>query len=145
MSIFDLLEERRDAEKQSRSGEGSLNLGEKLRLALCSALKQSTRSRHQVAGEMSHLLGFEISVHQINAWTAESKDGHRFPAEYLPAFCKATGSSEPLELLAEASGMFALPGKDALRSEIQKLREQEESLKTTRRRREIFLREMEGR
>ena len=60
---------------------------EKLRLAIKHALKQCPLSRVQVAGEMSHLIGdVEVTRFMLDTWTAESKEGHRFPAEYLPGF-----------------------------------------------------------
>lgn len=92
---------------------------------------------------MSHLVGQEISKYMLDAWTAESKDGHRMPAEFLPAFCLVTEDRRPLGLLAENAGLFALPGPDALRSEIRKLEEEERRIKQERRKREMFLKEME--
>lgn len=93
---------------------------------------------------MSHLLGCEITKFMLDAWTAESKDGHRFPAEYLPAFCQVTGDREALTALAEAAGLFAMPGPDALRSEIQKLDEEAKRINSEKRKRLQFLKEMEG-
>lgn len=116
------------------STEGTANIREKLRLAIKHALKQCCLSRVQVAGEMSHLLGdVEISRYMLDTWTAESKEGHRFPAEYLPAFCRVTDSTEPLELLAEASGCFAMPGQDALRAQMQKIEEEIKRLNSQKR------------
>ena len=123
--------------------EGSLNVRERLRLSLCKAIKECPLSRWELAGKMSHLVGAEITKYMIDAWTAESKDGHRMPAEYLPAFCQASGSKEALQILAESAGLFALPGPDALRSEIRKLDEKLKDLKSEKRKRELFLTEME--
>jgi hypothetical protein len=49
-----------------------------------------------------------------------------------------------MEILAEAAGTFCLPGPEALRAEIQKLREEEQKAARQRKKREIFLKEMEG-
>lgn len=124
--------------------EGSLDVAERLRLALVLALKTCPLSRWQIAGKMSELLGREVSKFMLDAWTAESKEGHRFPAEYLPAFCVATSDNSPLAMLAQAAGMFALPGPDALRAEIKRLDEEERKVRAEKRRREAFLKEMEG-
>ena len=141
MSLLDLLQ--RAQQMRPEPGEGRLDVRERLRLALCAAIKACPLSRYEIAGQMSHLLGREVSKAQLDAWTAESKEGHRMPAEYLPAFCEATGSLEPLQLLAEVAGLFALPGPDALRAEIQRISEDEKRLKVEKRKRVMFLKEME--
>lgn len=141
-SLFALLDEIRQTERTD-PGEGSLNMREPLRLALATALRRCSLSRWEVAGKMSHLLGCEITKFMLDAWTAESKDGHRFPAEYLPAFCQVTGDRETLTALAEAAGLFAMPGPDALRSEIQKLDEEVKRISLEKRKRLQFLKEME--
>lgn len=140
-SLFSLL--KKSQELRQQISEGSLNVREKLRLACCAAIKQCSLSRWEIAGQMSHLLGVEITKYMIDAWTAESKNGHRMPGEYVPAFCKVTGSLEPLHVLAEAAGLFALPGPDALRSEIQRLDEDAKRIRQKKQKRMLFLKEME--
>ena len=144
MSLLDLLTQAQAATRREPSSEeGAANVRERLRLALCMAIKKCPLSRWEIAGRMSHLLGCEISKYQIDAWTAESKDGHRLPGEYLPAFCLVTADHGPLRLLAETAGLFALPGPDALRSEIRRLEEESRRINQERRKRELFLKEME--
>ncbi len=143
MSLLSLLTQARQDASQDPAGEGSGNVRERLRLSLCAAIKQCTISRWEIAGRMSHLLGCEISKFQLDSWTAESKDGHRIPAEYLPAFCLVAGDHGPLRILAEVAGLFALPGPDALRSEIRRLEEEAKRINQERRKREMFLQEME--
>ena len=142
VSLFEAI--RRVQETTARpAAEGRLDVGKRLRAALREALKRCPLSRWEVAGRMSLLVGREVSKHMLDAYTAETKEAHRFPAEWLPAFCEATGSAEPLRVLAEAAGMFALPGPEALRAEVQRLREEEARIKRERRKRELFLKEME--
>lgn len=143
MSLLDLLQQASQAPQRQRD-EGSLNVHGRFCRSLTAAINASGLSRWEVAGRMSHLLDSEITKFQIDAWTAESKDGHRMPAEYLPAFCVATGNSEPLRVLSEASGFFCLPGADALRSELQKLDEEAKRIAAEKRKRMLFLRELEG-
>lgn len=143
MSLFDLLSKAKRA-GSSRDDEGSADVRDKLRRSLNDAIAACSLNRYQISGRMSHLLGRDITKSMIDAWTSESKDGHRFPAEYLPAFCRVTESREPLELLAEAAGMFAMPGPEALRAEIQRLGEKERKVRAEKRKREVFLAEMEG-
>lgn len=144
MSLLDLLTQAQEATRTKTTGEeGAANVRERLRLALCVAIKLCPLSRWEIAGKMSHLLGCEISKFQIDTWTAESKDGHRLPSEYLPAFCLVTADHAPLRILAETAGLFALPGPDALRSEIRRLEEESRRINQERRKRELFLKEME--
>lgn len=142
MSLLDLLQQSQEPPVQD--DEGSLNIHGLLCRSLTRSINASDLSRWEIAGRMSHLLGTEITKFMIDGWTAESKEGHRMPAEYIPAFCKATGQREPMEVLADAAGLFTLPGRDALRAEIQKLSEEEKRVKAKKRKHEMFLREMEG-
>lgn len=130
LSLFDLLKEEQ-ASRISEPGEGSLNIHTRLRVALSLALKTALpKSRWEIAGELSHLLGCEISKYQIDSWVCESKEGHRIPAEYIPAFCQATSSHEPLKLLNEMCKVFTVKGPDALRADIRK---DEEAIKAKQR------------
>ena len=140
-NLFDYIRELQELDKKST--EGTFNVSDKLRMALTHALKQCPLSRHQVAGEMSHLLGIEVNRTTIDSWTAESKPGNRIPAEYIPAFCKVTNNYEALVILNQAAGRFSMPGPDALRSEIQKWAERERTARAEKRKRELFLKEME--
>ncbi len=142
MTLLDLLSSaQQEADKEALT-EGSANIREQLRLAMAEAIKRCELSRWEIAGKMSHLLGVEVSKYQIDAWTAESKEGHRLPAEYLPAFCRVTGDNRPLRMMAETAGLFAMPGPDALRAETQKIDEDIKRLQREKRKREMFLREM---
>ncbi len=142
MSLFDVLQSCVE-KKNDRAAEGELNISNTLRLALVEAIDLCPLSRHQIAGEMSHLLGCEVSKTTIDTWTAESKERHRIPAEYLPAFCRVTGDREPIRLLAEHGDMYAMPGPEALRAEIQKFDEQERKARAEKRKRLRYLEDME--
>ena len=145
LSLFDLLLQEREDRQEDRSlVVGSLNIRCTLRSALSAAIQKCSLSRYEIAGRMSALMDQEISKFMIDAWLAESKEGHRFPAEHLPAFCEATGCHEPLRILAEKAGMFALPGPEALRAEIQRLDEETKKLGKEKRKRVAFLEEMES-
>ena len=107
---------------------GSLNVGPELRATLSRVLKECPDSREVVAGRMSELLGVEISVHQLNAWTAESREGWRFPFEYAAAFEQATGCHALTELLARKRGCIVLVGEDALKAELGRLEMKESEI-----------------
>ena len=144
MSLFDVLTRIQvEAAEEAVQDVGVLNIAEELRLSLIKAIRNCRLSRHQIAGEMSHLVGCEVSKTTIDTWTAESKERHRIPAEYLPAFCKATGDLDPIRIMAECGGMFAMPGPEALRAEIQKYDEQERKARAEKRKRMKYLEDME--
>lgn len=147
MSIFDHL---REAQRTSSHSEGRLNIKDRLRSLMRLAIKQSDFSIHQIAGEMSHLVGETITPDVIYSWTRETDSNNgpnrrHIPAELLPAFCEAAGSADPIELLGQAVGLFVLPGEEALRAEIQKLDEEERKIKARKRKRSALLKELQFR
>jgi len=139
-SLFDLLS---DIQKPTDPGPGSLNIQFQLQAVISDCIKHCPLSRWEIAGKMGELLNQDISKYMLDTWTAESKEYHRFPAEFLPAFCEAVGSFEPLGILAEKAGVFILPGRDALRAEIGKLEEEIKRLQKERQKRQLFLQEVE--
>ena len=143
-SLLDLITRAQTDSQSSGMAEGSLNVQHRLVGAITQAIKESPLSRWEIAGKMSELLGLEISKHMLDAWTSEAKEYHRFPAEYLPAFCKATGSVTPLRVLSEAAGVFVLESPDALRSRIQFLDEQQKEISSEKRELQSVLRALEG-
>lgn len=108
---------------------GSLNFGLELRATLSRVLKDCPDSREVVAGRMSELLGAEISVHQLNAWTAESREAWRFPFEFAAAFEQATGCHALTELLARKRGCIVLVGEEALKAELGRLEMKESEIR----------------
>ncbi len=100
---------------------GALNIGLQLRHLISDELKRSPLSRYQIASRMSELLGVEITKHQLDAWTAESRDGWRFPLEYLPALEAALETHAITRLISDVRGCRLLIGKEALNAELGKL------------------------
>lgn len=147
LSLFDEIQRMQAHVKACRheTAQGSLDVSEKLRRAIVLAIKVSGKDRFVLAGEISNLIGRQITKAMLDSWTAESKPGNRPPADIIPAFCKATACTEPMAVLNEPAGIFGLPGPDALRAEIQKFSEQERRARSEKRKREMFLSEMERR
>lgn len=149
MSIFEYLQilSAQSLPKNSPD-EGQYRVIDSLRASLRAAIKGRPLSRHQIAGEMSHLVGESITKEMIDSWTRESDEingrpGRHVPAEYLPAFCKAVGCNEPLVILGRMTGLFVLPGPEALRAEIQRIDEQIKNAQANKKKRLLFLREIE--
>jgi len=82
------------------------------------------RNRYDVAARMSELVGHDITKAQIDAWTAQSKEGWRFPFEYAAAFEAACDSHRLQQLLGRKRGSRILVGREALHAELGKVREQ---------------------
>ena len=112
---------------------GSLHIGSRLRVVLSELLKESPLSRFQVAARMSELLGMELSKHQLDAWTAESRDAWRFPFEYAAAFEAACDTHALTELLAALRGSIVLIGEDALQAELGSLEMAEARIRARKR------------
>lgn len=142
LSLLDLIQEAEKMKAAPR--EGALDVDRQFREVVSACLKACPLSRYQVAARMSELTGLDVTKTMLDSWTAESKEQHRFPAVWLPAFCTAVGSSEPLAFLGRPIGAYVLPGPIALRAEIQGLAEQELEIRKKKRKRMLFLREMEG-
>ncbi len=100
---------------------GALDCGRAVRHFLADLLKDCAHSRGEVAEAMSTLTGASISKHQLDSWTADSRDGWRFPLEYVPAFEVAVETRDLTSWLADLRGCKVLVGKEALDAEIGKL------------------------
>ena len=89
------------------------------------------------------MLDTDITKSMLDSWTAISKEEHRFPAIFVPAFCEAVGCHEPVKMLGQLLGMFVLPGPEALRAEIQRIEEEITKQQNEKRKRMLFLKKME--
>lgn len=152
MSLFETVMRQEIAAAKTAPLPGGLNIRHQIIHALSTGLRHAGKSREQIADEMTLYTGEEITVHMINAWVCQSKENHRFPLEFLPAFRKATDSLESLNVASLACGAFTLRGPDALRADIRKLdekrqakREEEKALEAEKKRLETLLQEVEGR
>lgn len=108
---------------------GSLEIGGQVRHLLSEQMKASPLSRHQLAAKMSELVGHEISKHQLDSWTAESRDGWRFPLEYLPALEVALETHEIMAWMADLRGARLSVGREALEAQLGKLEHMKSALK----------------
>lgn len=152
MPLFEWIKKAEELSRQSVSPQlGSLDIDTELRHAISEDIKHAVvpctgreLSRYDIAARMSEYVGHEITKSQLDNWSAEAHQKHRFPAQYLPAFVIATGGQRrAFEVLSRKSGLFALPGPEALRAEIQRLDEEEKRIKAEKQKRKIFLKEIE--
>lgn len=121
----------------SPSGPGRLAWDGRLRALITGAIRQSRFSRDEIAQRMTLSSGEFVTRAMLDTWTAPSKNGHRFPLQFLPAFCDATESHEILrDALAMLGGRIAT-AEDLAFAEIgrlhvqgQKTSERERALRT---------------
>ncbi|MGR0183399.1 hypothetical protein [Azospirillum aestuarii] len=97
-------------------------------------------SRAMVAARMSELTGERITEAMLNACTAESHEGHRFPAQWLPALIVATNSYALMRDLADRVGAVVLVGQEAVSARLGQLDAQMDSI----RRQKALLKRMHG-
>lgn len=107
---------------------GALAVGPALRGLLSSLLKRSPMSRFDVAARMSELTGEHITKHQLDSWTAESREGWRFPLEYLPAFEEAMQTHEVTAWVADLRGARLSVGREALEVQLGKITQARDEL-----------------
>jgi len=148
ITIYEYLKQISEEKNPPSNAGGQFKVIDHLRASMRTAIKDCSLSIHQIAGEMGHLLDTTITKEIIYSWTRESDElngrpGRHIPAEYLPAFCQVTGCNDPLVILGKIAGLFVLPGPEALRAEIQKLDEMIKSSQAKKKKRLMFLREME--
>ncbi|NYZ17026.1 hypothetical protein HL658_31170 [Azospirillum sp. RWY-5-1] len=89
--------------------------------ALDEARQVRGMSRAAVAARMAELSGESISEHMLNACSAQSHEGHRFPLQWLPALIAATGCFDVLQSVADRVGATVLVGEAADAAEVARL------------------------
>lgn len=150
MSLLDYIEQAAELARQGTGKPaGSLNIDKELVAAIKEDLRHAKDDKGcylsvaQVAARMSDLTGSEITESMFRNWTAPTHP-HNIPCLYLPAFVVSTGGQRrAFEVLSRHAGLFALPGPEALRAEIQRIDEDIRKKKAEKMKRETFLKEME--
>lgn len=107
---------------------GALAVGVPLRGLLSDLLKRSPLSRFDVAARMSELTGDPITKHQLDSWTAESREGWRFPLEYLPALEEALQTHEITAWIADLRGARLSVGREALEAQLGRVAQMRDEL-----------------
>lgn len=100
---------------------GSQDFSLAVRRLLSNAIKASPLNASEIAARMSELIGATITEHQLHAWTAPSREGWRFPLEYLPAFETAAETHDLGAWYADVRGGRLLIGREALNAELGRL------------------------
>jgi hypothetical protein len=141
-SLFSILDE-----ESAAPAPASLNIGAQVREKLSAVLKAAPCKRWEVAGRMGEYLGIEITESQLNAWCAESKDGYRFPLEYLPALCYAASDYGLADMVVKSCGCQLIKSEEVILLELARIddeaRQREEEARRRDERKTHLLRYLE--
>ena len=100
---------------------GSLNLSREIAAVMSDALKGCPYDRIEVAARMTRMLGKEVSLSMLNAYTAESRETHIPPLDKAIAFDAATDGHALADYFAGKRGGRVLFGEEALLAELGRL------------------------
>jgi hypothetical protein len=87
-------------------------------------IKRCGKGSDQVAAEMQDLLGTPITQRMLGSFTAQSKELHRWPAQFDIAFCEVVGSYKLLTERVKRAGFLMVGPKEARLIRIGKAYEQ---------------------
>lgn len=89
--------------------------------AMSESIKACDKDVYAIAGEMSRLLGREITANTLYKYSSEASEDHIPNLETAIAFDAATGQLGLVSLVAVKLGCRVLPGKDSLLTELGRL------------------------
>jgi len=90
-NVLHILGTLSDAGQERDDAGARTNHDATIRKIVSEVMHHSTKSRAQIADEMSQLVQIEITANMLNGYAAPSKSGVRFPAAFINAFCQVTG------------------------------------------------------
>lgn len=96
---------------------GSINFSREIAAAMSASLKTCPADRIEVSARMTRLMGREVTLSMLNAYTAESHVDHNISLERAIAFDVATQAQALLMFFAAKTGCGILVGEDALLAE----------------------------
>ena len=133
LSLFDMIEDINPKKFDTPDFQTETKpLGLRIKEAISEAMKNSGLKRYAIAGQMAEYLGIEITESMLNSWTAESKEGHRMPAEYYPIFCKLTKDYTILEILTASAGGRMVKSEEIYLLEMGRLQQAEKVIQRKR-------------
>jgi len=106
------------------ANDADMDVGPELQDALSTSIrnaKQHGWSRERIVERMNGCLPDiekPITLRQLNAWTAQSKEYSEFPARWLPAFCRACNCTLAIRVLAQAISYDLIDQHDQLALEL---------------------------
>lgn len=101
----------------------------RLKREMARAMRESPYDRHTIAARMAGYLGLaKISKGSLDAYTAESKEGHDVSLVRFKAFVRATGAVWLWDVIVSEDGLLLLQGDEARLAEIERLRQEQRAV-----------------
>jgi hypothetical protein len=94
------------------NGANSCDDDSMVRGILTESMRRCVKSRQEIADELSTLVGRPVTEAMLNAYTASSKDGHRWPSAWDRAFCEVTGDFRLLREKVELAGLRVISDEE---------------------------------
>lgn len=142
LNLFEMVKQNHEERASKEPKTGTLNITLQLQEVIDKCIGQCPASRDIIAGRMTDLAGHPITRAMLDSWTSSAKRKHRFPAEFLPAFCTAVAADEPISFLARKCGIFTMPDKDVLMAEMARKIEVREAANRDIKKIKMFLQEL---
>lgn len=102
----------------------------KMKRAMARAIRECPLDRPTIAARMAQYLGLpSISKAMLDAYTAESKEGHDITLPRFAAFVHATGAMWLWDEAVSDQGAILLVGDEARLAEIARLQQEQETIK----------------
>lgn len=130
----ELFQRLLEPSRLEREQAGEMDVRHELLGAIHVALKYARTlgyGRERIAERMNQALHDKtrpVTLRQLNAWTAVSKEFHELPARYLAAFCWACRCDEPLRVIAGALGLYLADSRDLAAKRLGEIRIQSAGL-----------------
>ena len=112
---------------------GAVNYSREIAAVMSRALKDCPYDRIEVSARMSRMLGREVSLSMLNAYTAESHESHVPTLERAIAFDLATGRNALADFYVAKLGGGILWGKDKLLADLGRIKQIRDELVTRER------------
>jgi hypothetical protein len=101
----------------------------RLKRAMARAIRECRYDRPTIAARMATYLGLpSVSKASLDAYTAESKEGHDVSLVRFKAFVRATGAVWLWDVIVSDDGLLLLQGDEARLAEIERLRQEQRAI-----------------
>lgn len=99
--------------------EGALaDMDRQVASAVSTMLRGDPRSRYEVAGQLSALIGTDVSKLMLDAYSSEARDGHNISLGRFLALVVVTQRFDALDALLRRIGCAAVVGEEILLAEM---------------------------
>lgn len=101
----------------------------RLKREMARAIRECPYDRPTIAARMATYLGLpSISKASLDAYTAESKEGHDVSLVRFKAFVRATGAIWLWDVIVSEDGLLLLQGDEARLAEVARLRQEQKAI-----------------